>query len=169
MTELTSSSDQPTGRRPIDRLFREYGADHQNPLNVAIHCIAVPLIAWSTLALVGSIPLPGFLEFIPGFDLAWIVAALGVAYYASLGSPGITIAMAVAAVGYIVSFEAYPDNALLSLPVFALVIFAVAWVLQFIGHAIEGRRPSFLHDLQFLLIGPAWVAGHIFNWFGWKW
>jgi uncharacterized membrane protein YGL010W len=39
----------------------------------------------------------------------------------------------------------------------SLLIFVVAWVGQFYGHHIEGKKPSFLKDLQFLLIGPAWV------------
>jgi uncharacterized membrane protein YGL010W len=40
----------------------------------------------------------------------------------------------------------------------SLVIFAAAWIGQFIGHAIEGKRPSFFKDLQFLLIGPLWLV-----------
>ncbi len=39
----------------------------------------------------------------------------------------------------------------------AIGVFVVAWVGQFIGHAIEGRRPSFLTDLAYLLVGPAWL------------
>jgi uncharacterized membrane protein YGL010W len=39
----------------------------------------------------------------------------------------------------------------------SLVIFVAAWIGQFIGHAIEGKRPSFFKDLQFLLIGPLWL------------
>lgn len=39
----------------------------------------------------------------------------------------------------------------------ALGIFILAWIGQFIGHKIEGKRPSFFKDIQFLLIGPLWV------------
>ena len=45
----------------------------------------------------------------------------------------------------------------------ALVVFVVAWIGQFIGHKIEGKKPSFLQDLQFLLIGPAWLLGFIYR------
>ena len=48
----------------------------------------------------------------------------------------------------------------------SLLIFAVAWIGQFIGHHIEGAKPSFLKDLQFLLIGPAWILGFIYRKFG---
>ena len=45
----------------------------------------------------------------------------------------------------------------------SVIIFAVAWVFQFIGHKIEGKKPSFLEDLQFLLIGPAWLMSFIYK------
>jgi uncharacterized membrane protein YGL010W len=44
-----------------------------------------------------------------------------------------------------------------------LVIFVAAWIGQFIGHAFEGKRPSFTKDLQFLLIGPLWLLGHLYR------
>ena len=40
-------------------------------------------------------------------------------------------------------------------------VFVVAWIGQFVGHKIEGKKPSFFEDLQFLLIGPAWVANSL--------
>ena len=50
----------------------------------------------------------------------------------------------------------------------SLIIFVVAWIGQFIGHKIEGKKPSFFQDLQFLLIGPAWLLSFIYNKFGIK-
>jgi uncharacterized membrane protein YGL010W len=47
-----------------------------------------------------------------------------------------------------------------------VVLFVVAWIGQFIGHAIEGKRPSFVKDLQFLLIGPLWLLGFIYRGIG---
>ena len=44
-----------------------------------------------------------------------------------------------------------------------LVIFVIGWIGQFIGHAIEGKRPSFMKDIQFLLIGPLWLLGHLYR------
>jgi uncharacterized membrane protein YGL010W len=45
----------------------------------------------------------------------------------------------------------------------SILIFAVAWIGQFIGHNIEGKKPSFLKDLQFLLIGPMWLLSFIYK------
>jgi len=50
----------------------------------------------------------------------------------------------------------------------ALAVFVVAWIAQFIGHKYEGRKPSFLTDLTYLLIGPAWVLSKLYRKFGWK-
>jgi uncharacterized membrane protein YGL010W len=45
----------------------------------------------------------------------------------------------------------------ISIFLFSLTLFAILWLFQFIGHKIEGKKPSFFEDLQFLLIGPIWV------------
>jgi uncharacterized membrane protein YGL010W len=47
--------------------------------------------------------------------------------------------------------------------VISLIIFTGAWIGQFIGHKIEGKKPSFLKDVQFLLIGPAWLLSFIYK------
>jgi uncharacterized membrane protein YGL010W len=58
-------------------------------------------------------------------------------------------------------------NALDSLPwplwATSLVVFVVAWIGQFIGHAVEGKRPSFFKDVQFLMIGPLWLLGFVYR------
>src|SRR5690606_9967059 len=51
----------------------------------------------------------------------------------------------------------------------AVGVFVVAWIAQFIGHRIEGRKPSFLTDLVYLLIGPAWVLSKLYRRLGWRW
>jgi uncharacterized membrane protein YGL010W len=50
----------------------------------------------------------------------------------------------------------------MSLLFFSLGLFSVAWIGQFYGHKVEGKKPSFFQDLQFLLIGPAWVVENLF-------
>jgi uncharacterized membrane protein YGL010W len=45
----------------------------------------------------------------------------------------------------------------------SIAIFVVAWIGQFIGHKIEGKKPSFLDDLRFLLIGPLFVLGFLYR------
>ena len=45
----------------------------------------------------------------------------------------------------------------------SIIVFIFAWILQFLGHKIEGKKPSFFKDIQFLLIGPAWLLAFIYN------
>ena len=49
-----------------------------------------------------------------------------------------------------------------------VAIFVVAWIGQFIGHHVEGKKPSFFQDVQFLLIGPVWLMGFVFRRLGWR-
>ncbi len=40
----------------------------------------------------------------------------------------------------------------------ALALFVVGWVLQFVGHAVEGNRPAFFRNPVYLIVGPLWLA-----------
>jgi uncharacterized membrane protein YGL010W len=42
----------------------------------------------------------------------------------------------------------------------ALGLFIVGWILQLIGHAIEGNQPAFFKNPMYLLVGPWWLARH---------
>jgi uncharacterized membrane protein YGL010W len=45
----------------------------------------------------------------------------------------------------------------------SIVIFVAAWIGQFIGHIIEGRKPAFFEDVRSLLVGPAWLLGFVYR------
>jgi len=134
--------------RRIDALFARYGESHRNPANKAIHWVCVPLITWSVVAALWAwSPV-----------VAYVGIALALGFYAWL-SP--TIAMGMLAV---LALMVYPltrlgANAL----AVAAVVFVLAWVGQFIGHLIEGRKPSFFEDVKFLLVGPAWLLASVYR------
>ena|SRR5919197_1277634 len=135
----------------IEPLFQRYGESHRHPANKAIHWICVPLITWSVLAALWALT--------PVATLALILAAL--AFYAwtspplALGMLGVTLLMVVP----------LPFMGASLLPA-AVAIFVAAWIGQFIGHHIEGRKPSFLDDVKFLLVGPAWLLADVYRRFG---
>ena len=147
--------------RPVDRLLAEYGASHRNPTNKLIHWIAVPAIFWCALALLSELPFPAPFGVVPWLDWAVVAAVLATLYYMALSVP-LALGMAAFSALCLVLIHILRGG---PYPVWqaALVIFAVAWVFQFIGHAIEGRRPSFFKDVQFLLIGPAWLMSFLFR------
>lgn len=157
--------------KKIDLLLEEYGSSHKNKTNKFIHWICVPAIFFSIVALIWSIPL-GPLENLKIYNFqlinwATISLVLVLFYYIKL-SPLLTIGMVLFS-----TICLYMTNLLenlinsgkieFQLWLIALTIFAVSWIIQFIGHEIEGKKPSFLKDVQFLLIGPAWLMHFIYK------
>lgn len=137
-------------------LLTEYGASHQDPTNKRLHWICVPPIVLSVLGLLWSIPVPAaFSAVSPWLNWATLGAVAGLVYYLLLSAS----LAAGAFIGFLVLLGVTHQLARLPWPLWltSIVIFVIAWVGQFIGHAIEGKRPSFFKDLQFLLIGPLWL------------
>ncbi len=146
--------------RHIETLLTKYEESHRNHTNVLIHAIAVPSIYLVTLGLLWSIPLPAFLA---ETDLTWAhILVLPALYYYFMLSGPIGAAMTFLT---IVSFGIINliDSLGISVWQFSLLLFVVMWILQFVGHKIEGKKPSFLDDLRFLLVGPAWWWTHWFK------
>ena len=142
--------------RPVAAWLDEYGASHQNPTNKLLHWVCVPPIVLSVMGLLWAIPVPAaFADTSPWLNWATLATAAALVYYLAL-SP-------VLATGALLAFLALlaVTHALAQLPwplwITSLVIFVVAWIGQFYGHALEGKRPSFFKDVQFLLIGPLWL------------
>jgi uncharacterized membrane protein YGL010W len=98
-------------------------------------------------------------------NLALIAIAGSIVYYARLSTLFmIVMALSSALMLYVVGLM---EPALL-LPV-SIGVFVVSWIFQFIGHKIEGKKPSFLEDLQYLLVGPLFVLSKLFLKLGIKW
>jgi len=134
--------------RKIDELFARYAESHQNPTNKAIHWVCVPLITWSVIAMLWAwTPVA-----------AYVFIAFAIAVYIRL-SPTIAIGM----LGVMAALV-YPMTLLGPyLLTTAIVVFVLAWIGQFIGHMVEGRKPSFVEDLGFLLVGPAWLLSFVYQ------
>ncbi|MAL78520.1 MAG: hypothetical protein CMN55_05320 [Sneathiella sp.] len=152
------------GNRRIHALLTEYGMSHQNATNKLIHWIAVPVIFWTIVALLWVIPVPEAFAAIPYLNWATLALALTVLYYAVL-SWTLAIGMVLFTLLCFALIQLYLAAPPFGLPLwqFAVGAFVIAWVFQFIGHKIEGKKPSFFKDVQFLLIGPAWLMGFIYR------
>lgn len=135
--------------RTIDLLLAKYSESHLNPTNEVIHFICVPVIVFTLLGLVWAIH--------PLAAVAVTVASLS--YYFTLSKP-FALGMLVMAAVMLAVLAALPPQAVLPL---SLAIFVLAWIGQFIGHKIEGKKPSFFDDLRFLLIGPLFVLGFLYR------
>ncbi len=147
----------------IQSLLNEYGESHQNQTNKIIHWVCVPLIMFSLMGLLYAIPFP--LE--RSLFLNWAAVFLGLAliYYLILS---ISMFFGFALIAYLLLignhslFNGLGADLSTFLTV-SLSLFVAAWIGQFIGHKIEGEKPSFLNDLKFLLIGPAWLLHFIYK------
>jgi uncharacterized membrane protein YGL010W len=134
--------------RRVDQLFERYGESHRHPKNKAIHWICVPLITWSLLAI---------LWWLSPYA-AYALVALAMLFYLQLSVP-IAIGMLV-----VTALMVWPLTLLgeRTLPV-ALAVFVVAWIGQFVGHKIERKKPSFVEDARYLLVGPAWLLSMLYR------
>lgn len=135
--------------RTIDALLAQYGESHRNPVNELIHFVCVPVIVFTLLGLLWAIH--------PLVALATSIAAL--VYYYQLSRPFAAGMLAMIAI-MLGLLAALPPATILPL---SLAIFVLAWIGQFIGHKIEGKKPSFFDDLRFLLIGPLFVLGFLYR------
>ncbi|MBA2239297.1 MAG: DUF962 domain-containing protein [Lysobacter sp.] len=153
-------------QRPIDRWFSSYSGDHRDGTNQRIHVFAVPAIAWSVIALLWCIPTPGTL-FRPGIWAGIAMFAAWLFYYRASRQLGAGMAIGFVLLA-LVTHLLYERLGAANLAWLALAVFVVAWIAQFVGHRIEGRKPSFLTDLTYLLIGPAWVLAKLYRRLGWS-
>lgn len=152
--------------RKIDELLVEYGESHQNHTNKIIHWICVPAIFFSIVGLIYSIPAHNLQQLMPalGSFANWATLTLMIIlfYYVSLSPP---LALGMFLFSALCLALANLLDLMSPVPLWALsvMIFILAWIFQFYGHKIEGKKPSFFKDVQFLLIGPAWLMHFIYK------
>ena len=154
--------------RPVDVYFEKYAESHQNHTNKTIHWICVPSIVFSLFGLIWAIPFPTlvFLGQYQGYiNWASFLIAFSIYYYYRL-SPVLSYVMLLLMFvfsGGIIALEKWEQIGGPAMWQSCLGIFVLAWAGQFIGHKIEGKKPSFFDDLKFLLIGPIWLIHFLFK------
>ncbi len=154
MNASSPSHEDQAILRKVDQLIAHYGSSHTKPANEAIHFLAIPLITLSLCGLIYALH--------PWVAYAFMAASM--VYYARLswvffGSMCVWLAAILALI------QAMGSHVL----TISAVIFVGAWIMQFIGHKIEGKKPSFLEDIQYLWVGPLFVLAKLFGKIGIKW
>lgn len=140
--------------REVDRLLAHYGESHRNPTNEKIHLVCIPLILASLVGLMWAAS--------AWLALGFIAASL--VYYARL-SPAFLIAMSLVSVVVLGIVSVLGEQRLQ----ISLAVFIVAWIGQFVGHRIEGKKPSFFEDLRYLWVGPLFCLSFAFRALGLRW
>jgi uncharacterized membrane protein YGL010W len=151
--------------RNATELLADYAAYHRDRRNIATHFVGVPMIVFAVCILLSR---PGFSLFGWALTPAWIVFALSAAWYLSRGALVLGLATSLA-IGVMTHFGA----AIAALPTpqwlgWGLGLFVVGWLIQFIGHHYEGRKPAFVDDLVGLMIGPMFVTAEALFSIGWN-
>jgi uncharacterized membrane protein YGL010W len=151
----TAKPHEPAGSaRRVDQLLAHYGSSHTHPTNEWIHFVAIPAIMLSLCGLMFALH--------PW--VAYLFIAASMVYYVRL-SPVFFISMVLWS-GLVLALVHAMGSSVLKL---SAIIFVVAWIFQFIGHKIEGKKPSFFEDIQYLWVGPLFVLSKLLPKLGLKW
>jgi uncharacterized membrane protein YGL010W len=145
--------------RTAEAWFSSYSKDHQHPVNRAIHWVCVPAILWAVVAALWTIPVPGALS--PPGVWSWLAMTFAIVFYFRMSRLLGFVMLALFALLFFLTNVLYGALGPRTLLVLAVVVFVLAWVGQFIGHIYEGKRPSFLTDVSYLMVGPAWLMSKL--------
>jgi uncharacterized membrane protein YGL010W len=152
-----------TPRKSADQWFAEYGESHQDDTNELIHWICVPVIFISVMGLVWSLPVPAAITaHARWFNWLHLLLLPALGFYFRLSVPLAFGLLAFVSAGYCL-IEVIALFCPIPVWKVCLTAFVLAWVGQFIGHKIEGKKPSFFKDVVFLLIGPAWLLHFVYK------
>ena len=150
--------------RSLAQWIADYQVCHTHPTNRLIHHICVPAIMFSLLGLLWMVSLPVDIGLPEGLVNLAMLLVIPVLFYYFMLSWRIAVGMLILASLMLAVVYVLQQTGLLL--IVSISVFVVAWIGQFIGHHIEGKRPSFFEDLRFLLIGPLWVLVHLYEYMG---
>ena len=146
--------------RPANDLLVQYATYHRDRRNIASHFVGIPMIVLAVGVLLARADLGGL-------SAAWLVWALSTAWYLSRGQ--FTLGLATSAVNAFLMAAAHPlaAGSTASWLGWGLGLFVLGWIIQFVGHVWEGRKPAFVDDLVGLLVGPMFVVAEWLFAAGW--
>ncbi len=140
---------ESVAHRQVESLLAKYAESHLNPTNEVIHFICIPAIVFSFLGMIWA-----------GHPVAALTVTLvSLAYYFRLSAP-FALGMLLMSGLMLWVLAMLPQGQVFAISV---AVFVIAWIGQFIGHKIEGKKPSFFDDLRFLLIGPLFVLSFLYR------
>jgi len=140
---------------PANELLVQYARYHRDRRNIATHMVGVPMIVFGIGVLMARAHL-GPAD--PGLTLAWLVWGLATLWYMSRGHLLLGLAVSLANAVLIALAHLVSAGSTSQWLVWGLGFFVIGWIIQFIGHYYEGKKPAFADDLVGLLVGPMFVT-----------
>lgn len=141
--------------RPAIDLLRQYAEYHRDQRNIVTHFVGVPMIVFAVGVLLAR---PGFMLGGLALSPAWLVFALVAAWYLTRGEALLGLAVSLGVGALLLLAHRVSDGSVAQWLTWGVGFFVVGWLIQFIGHYYEGRKPAFADDIVGLLVGPMFVA-----------
>lgn len=151
--------------RPALDLLSQYAEYHRDRRNIVSHFVGVPMIVFALGVMLAR---PAFVLGGIALTPAWVVFALVAAWYLSRGDLGLGLAVSAAVGVLLLLAERVSGGSVTSWLAWGIGFFVVGWVIQFIGHWYEGKKPAFIDDIIGLLVGPMFVTAEALFAFGWN-
>ncbi|MGZ5277377.1 MAG: Mpo1 family 2-hydroxy fatty acid dioxygenase [Caldimonas sp.] len=151
--------------RNATELLAQYAEYHRDRRNIVSHFVGVPMIVFGVGVLLARATIPAF-----GIPLtpAWIAFALAAAWYLTRGDIVLGISVS-AAVGVLVQLgHQVVGGSVANWLAWGVGFFGVGWLIQFVGHWYEGKKPAFVDDIVGLLVGPMFVTAELMFMLGWN-
>jgi len=151
--------------RAATELLTGYARYHRDQRNILSHFVGVPMIVFGIGVLLAR---PAFR--IGGLALspAWLLFALTTAWYLTRGSLVLGVAVSVGVGALLMAAQQVAYGSTSAWLGWGVVAFVVGWLIQFVGHWYEGRKPAFVDDITGLLVGPLFVTAEALFMLGWN-
>jgi len=151
--------------RAATDLLSQYATYHRDQRNIASHFIGVPMIVFAVGVLLAR---PAFALGGLALSPAWVLFALVVAWYLSRGNLGLGLAVSAGSGVLLLAAHRVADGSVVTWLGWGVGVFALGWLIQFVGHWYEGRKPAFVDDIVGLLVGPMFVTAEAMFMLGWN-
>ncbi len=151
--------------RHTTELLSDYAKYHRDPRNISTHLVGVPMIVFGVGVLLARLHMNIF-----DFDVsaAWVVFAAAASWYLTRGDLvlGAAVSGVVGVLIWLGHLVAY--GSVTTWLAWGVGTFVAGWVIQFVGHWYEGKKPAFVDDIVGLLIGPMFVTAEVLFGLGWN-
>ena len=151
--------------RPALDLLSQYAEYHRDRRNIVSHFIGVPMIVFAVGVLLSR---PGFVLGGVALTPAWLVFAVVAAWYLSRGNLGLGMAVSAGVGVLLLMAQSVAGGSVASWLAWGVGFFVAGWLIQFVGHWYEGKKPAFVDDIVGLLVGPMFVTAEALFAFGWN-